>query len=190
MSSSKVISEVSALLVQILLEGLTSLPSLPNTTVVPQSPVDLNDTDHPALALWLYQVTPNAYLRNAPNIRVRGEEFENITPLSLDLYYLLTPFRETEDENQQILGRALQVLYDNSVLPLHAGEDSEELHVNICQRSIEELAKVWEAAQRAYRLSVCFEVRVVKIDSKRKPPAGRVRDRLTDFEDKPVEVEA
>ncbi len=189
MSSSKVISEVSALLQKILSDGLASMPGLP-TTVEVQSPVDLQDTAHPALALWLYQVTPNAYLRNAPNVRVRGEEFENITPLSLDLFYLLTPFQAIEDDNQKILGRALQILYDNSVLPLHAGEDFEELHLNICQRSIEEIAKVWEAAQKAYRLSVCFEVRVVKIDSERKPPGGRIRDRATDFEDKPVEVEA
>ncbi len=194
MSSSKVISEVSLLLQKILKDGM------PNASVEVQSPVDLKiDPQNPvALTLWLYQVTPNAYLRNAPNVRVRGEEFEDITPLSLDLYYLLTPVVANELQNQTTLGRALQILYDNSVLPLRAVEndginppieDFEELHINICQRSIEELAKVWEAAQKPYRLSVCFEVRVVRIDSERRPPAGRVRDRATDFEDKPAEVE-
>jgi hypothetical protein len=190
MSSSKVIGEVSELLARLLKAGLDSSGDLHGKTVLVQSPVDPAPSDMPILALWLYQVTPNAYLRNAPNVRVRGEEFENITPLSLDLYYLLTPFHDSEVINQEILGRALQILYDNSVLPLHAGEDFEELHINICQRSIEELAKVWEATHKAYRLSVCFEVRVVKIDSERRPPSGRVRDRATDFEDKPVEVEA
>jgi hypothetical protein len=192
MSSSKVISEVSQLLKKILKDGM------PTVSVDVQSPVDLDDAPNGVdLTLWLYQVTPNAYLRNAPNVRVRGEEFEEITPLSLDLYYLLTPVVANEIDNQTILGRALQILYDNSVLPLRAvnddginppTEDVEELHINICQRSIEELAKVWEATQKPYRLSVCFEVRVVRIDSERRPPAGRVRDRVSEFQDKPEEV--
>jgi hypothetical protein len=190
MSSSKVISEVSELLANLLRDGN-------NVGVEVQSPVD-TPQKKAELSLWLYQVTPNAYLRNSPNVRVRGEEFEEITPLSLDLYYLLTPVLEHEIDNQRSLGRALQLLYDNSVLTLRLvdpasnppTEDVEELHINICQRSIEELAKVWEAAQKPYRLSVCFEVRVVRIDSERRPPAGRVRDRATNFEDNPAEVAA
>src|SRR5215213_2752389 len=118
MSSSKVIGEVSELLARLLKAGLNSSNDLHGKTVLVQSPVDPAPNDMPILALWLYQVTPNAYLRNAPNVRVRGEEFENITPLSLDLYYLLTPFHDSEVINQEILGRALQILYDNSVLPL------------------------------------------------------------------------
>ena len=93
-------------------------------------------------------------------------------------------------KNQATLGRALRVLYDNSVLTLHTGNDVEELHLNICQRSIEEMANVWEALQRPYRLSVCFEVRVVQIDSERTLGASRVQERATSFEENPVEVEA
>lgn len=186
MSTSAIISEVSTLLRNILEAGLTVMGNVPTIEVA--SPADL--TGETTLSIWLYQVTPNAHLRNAPNARVRGEEFESITPLALDLYYLLTPFQKNELKNQTTLGGALQVLYDNSVLPLHTGDDVEELHLNICQRSIEELAKVWEALQKPYRLSVCFEVRVVRIDSLRTLRPGRVRERATNFEDKPVEVEA
>ena len=185
MSSSAIISEVSNLLRDILKAGLDR-PGVPATVEI-KSPADFKE-ELPHLSIWLYQVTPNAYLMNAPNVRIRDDESELITPLSLDLYYLLTPSQPNEEVNQRTLGAALQVLYDNSILPLHVGDDVEELHLSICQRSIEELAKVWEALQKAYRLSVCFEVRVVRIDSKRKPPAGRVRDRITEFEDKPEEV--
>lgn len=184
MSSSAIISEVSSLLKEILTQGLNR-PGEPATVEV-ESPADL--TAETTLSIWLYQVSPNAHLRNAPNVRVRNEESENITPLALDLYYLLTPLHKKEATNQITLGAALQVLYDNSVLPLHVGDDVEELHMNICPRSIEELAKVWEALQKPYRLSVCFEVRVVRIDSKRRPPSGRVRDRATNFENQPEEV--
>lgn len=183
MSTSTIISEVSQLLKGILEPGLPD-----NGKVELESPADIPKPEF-ALSMWLYQVSPNAYLRNSPNVRVRNEEFEQITPLTLDLYYLMTPLQSNEIKNQVTLGRALQILYDNSVLPLKAGDNVEELHLNICQRSIEELAKVWEALQKPYRLSVCFEVRVVRIDSERKPPAGRVRSRATDFQDKSVEQE-
>ncbi|MEK6279410.1 MAG: DUF4255 domain-containing protein [Acidobacteriota bacterium] len=186
MSTSAIISEVSLLLRSILEAGLK--PADPNPTVKVESPVDL--PGETTLSIWLYQVSPNAHLRNAPNSRVRDEEFEAITPLALDLFYLLSPLQKNEVANQRTLGRALQVLYDNSVLPLHAGDDVEELHLNICPRSIAELAEVWEALQKPYRLSVCVEVRVVRIDSLRTIQAGRVRERATNFEDKPVEVEA
>lgn len=185
MSSSAVISEVSILLRNILEAGLTT-PGNPPTVEV-ASPVDL--TNETTLSIWLYQVTPNAHLRNVPNMRIRDELSESITPLPLDLYYLLTPLQKNELKNQTTLGRALQVLYDNSVLQLNAGADVEELHLNICQRSIEELAEVWEALQKPYRLSVCFEVRVVRIDSQRTLQPGRIRERATDFEEKPEEVE-
>jgi hypothetical protein len=190
MSSSAIINEVSELLKAMLQAGLPPQNG-GAAVVVAESPADLpfpNPPAGPTLSIWLYQVTPDPYLRNAPNPRIRDQETEQITPLALDLYYLLTPMRSSEKENQITLGSALQIIHDNSIIPLRAGADIEELHLSICQRSIEELAKVWEAVQKPYRLSVCIEVRVVQIDSARVLPGARIRDRATAFEDNPVEV--
>ena len=184
MSTSTVIKEVSELLMNLLKVGLVATDN-PTPAVVISSPVDA--VGPPDLSIWLYQVTPNEHLRNAANLRFKDEEFERLTPLSLDLYYLLTPLRKDESRNQMTLGRALRVLYDNSILTLSAGTNVEELHVSLCQRSIEELAKVWEAMQKPYRLSVCFEVRVVRIDSERTLSPGRVLERTTAFEEMPAE---
>ncbi|WP_447602797.1 DUF4255 domain-containing protein [Nitrospira sp. Nam80] len=186
MSSSAVVSEVSNLLKSILEEGLTTTGN-PNPTVELSNPSD--ETSEKTLSIWLYQVTPNAYLRNAPNLRT-GDDSERFPPLSLDLYYLLTPSQKNEPANQATLGRALQVLYDNSILTLNRGGDVEELHMNICQRSIEELASVWEALQKPYRLSVCFEVRTVQIDSERLLKAGRIKERTSHFQEIPAEAQA
>lgn len=186
MSSSAVISEVSALLRALLEEGLKS-PTNQNPSVELSNPAD--ETGEKTLSIWLYQVSPNAYLRNTPNVRTSAET-ERFPPLSLDLCYLLTPSQKNEAANQGTLGRALQVLQDNSILTLHAGNDIEELHLNICQRSITELAEVWEALQKPYRLSVCFEVRLVQIDSERVTGAGRVRDRSTQYNELPPGVPA
>lgn len=186
MSSSAVINEVSTLLRALLEDGLKS-PANQTPSVELSNPAD--QADEKTLSIWLYQVTPNPHLRNAPNVRT-SDETQRFPPLPLDLCYLLTPSQKDEGANQATLGRALQVLYDHSILTLHAGDDIEELHLNICQRSITELAEVWEALQKPYRLSVCFEVRMVQIDSERVLPAGRVRQRSAEFKEKPVEVDA
>ena len=180
MSSSTVISEVSQLLRTVLQTGLAT------NDIVLTNPGDQGPDI--TLSIWLYQVTPNEHLRNFPNVRVQNQNFDQLTPLPLDLCYLLTPLKKDETANQQTLGRALQVLYDNAILTLNAGDNVEELHISICQRSIEELAKVWEALQKPYRLSVCFEVRVVRIDSQRTLNATRVESRELNFEEVPEEV--
>ena len=105
MSSSAIISEVSDLLRRVLKEGLKE-PANDDPTVVVSNPTDhANDV---ILSIWLYQVTPNAYMRNAPNVRA-GDQSERFTPLSLDLCYLLTPSQKDESANQRTLGRALRV---------------------------------------------------------------------------------
>ena len=184
MSSSAIISEVSDLLKRVLKEGLKN-DANNDPTVELSNPTDQKDGT--ILSIWLYQVTPNAYMRNAPNVRA-GDQSERFTPLSLDLCYLLTPSQKDESANQQTLGRALRVLYDNSILILSSGNDAEELHLNICQRSISELAEVWEALQKPYRLSVCFEVRTVQIDSERTLNPGRVRERGASLAENPTEA--
>jgi hypothetical protein len=186
MSSSAIISEVSALLRTLLEQGLTSATNQ-NPSVDLSNPAD--ETSEKTLSIWLYQVTPNPFLRNAPNIR-SSAEFERFPPVPLDLCYLMTPALKNEAANQATLGRALQVLQDNSILTLHTGNDIEELHLNICQRSITELAEVWEALQKPYRLSVCFEVRMVQIDSERVLPVGRVRERGAQLNGLPAEANA
>lgn len=184
MSSSAIISEVSNLLMEVLKAGLVTTANQ-SPTVELSNPAD--ETSEQTLSIWLYQVTPNAYLRNASKVRV-GEDAERFPPLALDLYYLLTPSQKNETTNQATMGRALQVLHDNSILTVSSGGDVEELHLNICQRSIEELANVWEALQKPYRLSVCFEVRAVQINSERIVRAGRIRERATEFQNNPVEA--
>jgi len=180
MSSSTVISDVSKLLRTLLQQGLGV------NDIVLVNPGDQGSQT--TLSLWLYQVTPNEHLRNVPNVRIQNQEFDRLTPLPLDLCYLLTPLKQNEEDNQITLGRSLQVLYDNSIITLNAGNNVEELHISICQRSIEELAKVWEALQKPYRLSICFEVRVVRIDSERALSVGRIEGRDTKFEELPEEA--
>jgi len=138
-------------------------------------------------SLWLYQVVPNEYLRNDSPVRKRianDDTAEVYPPLAINLLYLFTPSTGSDLGDQQVLGRALQVFHDQSILLLQSTQppnNTDELHVSLASRTIEELAKVWEAMQQPYRLSVCYEVRVARIDSMRKVQGGRVGDRSAQF---------
>ena len=136
------------------------------------------------ISLWLYQVVPNEHLRNAAFVRQGSDGLEQYPPLSLNLYYLLTPSTGKDEGDQKVLGKALQVFHDQSILAMPSSEtpgEGEELHVALVQRTIEELAEVWEALQKPYRPSVCYEVRVVRISSRRVVRARRIGERAADL---------
>jgi hypothetical protein len=151
------------------------------------------------MSLWLYHVMPNEHLRNSAFVRRKdpndpvNDDALFYPPLVLNLLYLLTPSIQADGggandqlADQRLLGRAMQVLHDQSVLPMQSKEapgEGDELHISLAPRTIEEIAEVWEAMQQPYRLSVCYEVRVVRIDSLRRRIGGRVTERSTAFAD-------
>jgi hypothetical protein len=103
---------------------------------------------------------------------------------------LLTPSIQVDNGasdpvgDQRLLGRAMQIFNDQSVLRMDSRQNpgqAEELHLSLASRTIEELAEVWEAMQQPYRLSVCYEVRSVRIDSQRRLQAGRLTERSSEF---------
>jgi hypothetical protein len=188
-----VIGEVSKHLRHTLWLGLKE-DSVTNQLVTDENNIVLSNPADPIGAsvvrqasLWLYQVLPNEHLRNAAFVRTRDahdDTAEVYPPLAINLLYLLTPSTGSDLGDQQVLGRALQVFHDQSVLLIQSAQlpnTTDELHVSLAPRTIEELAKVWEAMQQPYRLSVCYEVRVVRIDSLRKQQSGRVGERGAQF---------
>ena len=91
-------------------------------------------------------------------------------PMALRLHYLLTPWGGDSVTEQQILGRAMQALYDDAIL---AGTDllgglqgsADTLKITLIPLTLEDRARVWYAIQKPYRLSVNYEVRVVNLDA-------------------------
>jgi hypothetical protein len=120
------------------------------------------------LSMWLYQLSENEYTKNAPPIRL-DDAHQQLPPLTLDLYYLLTPFAGSGEGDLLLLGRAMQALYDRATTILrNPGADvAEELRIILYRRSLEELTRVWEALREPYRLSVCYQVRITRLDSTR-----------------------
>jgi len=193
MSSYKIISEVSKLLRHTLwlsFEPDNDLTQhVPNEeAIVLMNPADTARDNNRRLSLWLYQVQENEFLRNTPPLRLPPpqDKFVRYPPLAVNLYYLLTPSTNSVEGDQMVLGRSMQVLHDRAILLLESAEQpgtNEELHISMCQRDLRELAEVWEALQQPYRLSVCYEVRVTRIDSDRVEETGRVTERRADFQE-------
>ncbi len=196
MSDYRVLQDISLYLRRLLFERLTGNDSVASqfaseNSISLDSPPRIADNSAPnadqaRLSLYLYQVTPNAHLNNHPMIPA-GFGRQQYPPLSLNLYYLLTPVSQAPEDNLVILGRCLQVLAANATIRANFLDswlrpEPPEVRVTMNPVSLEELTRVWNAFNETYRLSVCYLVQVVSIDSARLPQDEQpVQERLIDI---------
>jgi len=169
MADYGVIGDVSTSLVTLLDQELGKAPLNAHAELN-----DLSGAAPPGLALTvtLYEVLEDGPSRNRP--RPQRPDGTTIVsrkpPMALRLHYLLTPWGGDQVTEQQILGRAMQVLYDDAIL---AGTDllkglqgsSDTLKIALIPLTLEDRSRVWYSIQKSYRLSVNYEVRVVNLDS-------------------------
>jgi hypothetical protein len=123
----------------------------------------------PVINLFLFRVAENPHAKNQEWEPV-GDDRLRYPPLALNLFYLLTPFAKDKIDEHRVLGEAMRVFHENSVIeaPLLKGvlaDTSEELKLDLLQTSFEDLARVWTALTKPYRLSVCYEARIALVDS-------------------------
>jgi hypothetical protein len=183
MSSFTVLTAVSKALRTVLWQAIRDEISLQGivsseSNIVFQNPNETAKDSSNRLSLWLYQVTENEFLKNAPPVRVANGHGLAQTPLALNLHFLVTPFGDTSEASLLLLGKVMEVLYDNAIIVIRDANDSvfEELRISMTRHTLEELSRVWEALIESYRLSVCYEVRVMHIDSRRVLEGARVVD--------------
>ena len=157
-------------------------PSVPVTILAPDEPGGGNRR----INLFLYKVQENNFFKNkewevssADPARIRPP------PLSLNLFYLLTPYAQNDAENgntsvHEILGEAMRVLYQYPIIPgehLVSGLSGAREQIKIMQMpmDMDEISKVWGTFSTPYRLSVMYEVAVVQLDA----AAGAAQDMPT-----------
>ncbi len=143
--------------------------ALPGVTIDLRTPKEMDQNQNAqGVSLWLYRVVRNPDLLNqplprpAPNQILRGV-------LPLDLYYLLTPLRRDVEDEQMLLGRAMQTLSDHPVLrgsDLVGSLAGSDVQLRV---TLEEITRVWTALQEPYRLSVSYHVQAVIIESDLEP---------------------
>jgi hypothetical protein len=164
------------------------------------SPKEIEDEPRGSirLSLFLYQVVENAYIKNRPMENLGIGELK-YPPLSLNFYYLITPYAGTSEETTDwdrytILGKTMQSLYDNAVLkgPVLLDVLKEVQHedyysqidricITLNPISLDDLTKIWNSLDTPMKLSVCYEVRVVMIESERMKTVSRIVEKHDDY---------
>jgi hypothetical protein len=118
MANALAIAAVSAVLKDLLNNGLIDAQLSSDVTVRVGPPPSVNGTTIPTqLNLFLYHVAPNLGWRNErlPSHNSQGDRVSN-PPLALDLHYLLTAYGAEEFEAEILLGYAMQLLHENAIL--------------------------------------------------------------------------
>lgn len=128
------------------------------------------------LNLFLYELKESSTFRNMNMADVHDGE-SGQQPLSLVLSYVLTAYGANDDDilAHRMLGRAMLMLHDHTTLTREQlrlampGNDLwrqvERVRVRPQGAGTEEMSKLWTGFGKPYRLSVCYEVSVLLIES-------------------------
>lgn len=193
MANALAIAAVSAVLKDLLNNGLIDA-QLNNEVVVRVGPPPASSGNGPQgiqLNLFLYQVTPNLNWRNEclPSHNGRGDRLNN-APLALDLHYLLTAYGSDEFDAEILLGYAMQLLHEHTILSRGAirralsggavdggilpgnfqaiaaaglAEQVELIKISPEYLDTESMSRLWSSLQATYRTSTAYHVSVVLI---------------------------
>lgn len=109
--------------------------------------------------------------------------------MGIDLFYLLVPWAKTMTDEHELLGRALQFMYGNRILPpavLEGYLREEEMALSLqlltdTELSLGDMTNLWDTLGRPFKLSVAYRVRGVRVESPVAYPGGRVLEKLTDY---------
>ncbi len=152
-------------------------------TALPPDRITVGADERSGLNLFLYRVTANTRWRHDASPRV-------VSPLSLDLHYLLTAYGEREYEAEILLGYSMQALHETPRLDSEAigtalapGSGSGrhlspiraalaaydragliQLTISPEFLSMEDMSRLWSSLQARYRPSMAYTVSAVVIE--------------------------
>jgi len=184
MGDFNVIADVSTTLRDALNAALVKLP---NTKAVLSDLSDPVQAAEPMLTIFLYEIAEDAASRNRPPVRVEPAAGSTLRtrkpPMALLLRYLITAWGGDPITQHQMLGIALQTLYDDAIfdgaqLRGSLAASTDALHLTLTPLTLDQKSLVWYALQKPFRLSLNYEVRVVNLDSTTEMVASPVLQRL------------
>lgn len=187
LSNYKAIADVGNTLIEFLRDKMENF-GVARKSIVLFSPGEIESNDDIRISLFLYQVLENAHLKNR-EMQARDPNTLAFPPLTLELYYMLTSHVSSGDdktarslEEHTVLGRAISILHDNSVLrgSVLKGDlnENDELHITTTSLNFDDLTKIWTTfPNKPFRPSVCYVVTPVKIDSERETGVQRVKSK-------------
>lgn len=189
MSTSTAIGRVSESLRELLIGEVTIVN---NINVSISAPDESASGGNPRINLFLYKVLENTHLRNLDwQMKINETNVLSPTPLSLNLFYLMTPYAAGDPTTRnitahEVLGDAMRVFHEYPIFDVdgdYLADDlktaREQVKITPSQLDLDELSKIWSTFSEPFRLSVPYEVSVVQIDQaedKERTMAERVRE--------------
>jgi Pvc16 N-terminal domain len=130
------------------------------------------------LSLYLLHVSQDKFYRNtpvpAPYTKMQHDpampgpypQLNRASPLTLDLYYLLSAFaKDNYNREQQAMGVALRCFHEHAIV-LNA---PEHYTLTMEAQTADEMSRLWQALSTPLRLSVVYKVSVAFITPTDKP---------------------
>lgn len=157
------------------------------------SPDELEAESARKLSLYLYRIIENPFLKNQ---ELPGNDPQKIngTPLTVDLLYLVTPETGDIEKDQILLGKVMQVFHDFAVVRGSVFEGDAlkgttgQLRLQFYSLPLEEIVNLWQSfSKKSFKLSVCYQVTPVRIDSTLEIEAKRVVEKQGQYYQKSVE---
>ena len=180
MSNFKVIGDIGETLKDLLNDN-THWKDITKPDITLKSPKEIKDQGENIniISIYLYQIIENIHFKNK-ELQMIDYTTLHYPPMAIDLFYLLTPYGSDPTQEKYMLGKVMQIFYDNSVLTgsvLHGslkGTD-EEIKLIFNPLSLDDLNKIWSTFQETgYRLSTSYMATPVMIDSIREKSVRRV----------------
>lgn len=144
-------------------------------SIVFDSPAEIDPPGTPMLSIFLYQIVENSFLKNIGPEFVQNDQFRR-SPLTIDLYYIFTPYARDRENELIIMEKIMQLFHDNSVLKgdLLKGKlkdcGNDEIRIFSNNLSFEEINKLWERfPSKAFKLSAAYMLSPVRIPSGQPP---------------------
>jgi hypothetical protein len=184
MGDYSVIAEAGQAVVQMIWGAISADPSLVSlinseSLITLESPAEhVDNNDGALLSVYLYRIAEDPFMKNRAGAEGPGGT-QRRTPLSLDLYYLITPMLTDAYDRQVVLGKVMQVLYDRPSLDggallgsMAASGDVVRMVLNPVP--LNEVALVWQALEIPYMLCVSYVLRVAMLQSTSDVAGSRV----------------
>lgn len=153
--------------------------------IVMKSPADAGSSAK--MSLYLFQIQENPHLKNRDPQEV-GTDGLRPAPLSLDLYYLITPLSAEPVTAIGHLESIMRVFYDNSVMappllpPVMVDAGNELIRLTPHVLSLEDTNRLWAMfPNKPYFLSLTYLLSPVHVPSARVTPVTRIVEKTTRY---------
>lgn len=182
MGNYTMIADTSAYLIELLQKALVPELISDASEIGLRSPEEKGDI---VLGVFLYDIRQSEEVFQ--QLRTVAKERISKPPLYLTLCYMITVYGKGDAlyrlmQEEQILGRVIQIFYDNSIIPIGQIDPQTtgdlDLHIQMINPDIDEKSKIWSFPNIGNRLSLFYKVSPIAIDS----AASRKFSRVTEVD--------